>query len=401
MDVLGLMNGIGVIIDDEIFDTDANIQGIVKQIEKLSIPLVKYSSTPSDEVISNIQDVSFLILDWRLIKGSIDDSDISQGVVIPDELQEDNALANLEFLEKVVSQCYNPIFIFTNETAENIKDQVYEKFGFSEDKPNNFFIHSKVDLMNEGEFVSKISEWIEKNPSIYVLKQWEKEYRKGKYQLFTDFYKINELWPNVIWKTFTEDGGNVSQDLNEFIYRNLYSRIAPYTFDDKVLNPAGAPVPTKSELRTVLEGERFLKNERLDFKEIKTGDIFLVHKDDGNDEYWLNIRAQCDLVRHKEGNPELYLIKGSVLIQNDNGKIKDVSFNKGEYIEKANQSIVPFIDGGKILEFLYRDLTIMKWNDIKDKRVGRLLPPYITKIQQKYALYMQRQGLPKIPDEAI
>jgi hypothetical protein len=30
-----------------------------------------------------------------------------------------------------------------------------------------------------------------------------------------------------------------------------------------------------------------------------------------------------------------------------------------------------------------------------------LLPPFITRLIQKYAAYMQRQGLPRIPEEAI
>ena len=59
-----------------------------------------------------------------------------------------------------------------------------------------------------------------------------------------------------------------------------------------------------------------------------------------------------------------------------------------------------FVDG-KILSFSLRKLSIKKWNEIKDNRQGRLLPPYITKIQQKYSAYIQRQGLPSIPKEAI
>ena len=43
----------------------------------------------------------------------------------------------------------------------------------------------------------------------------------------------------------------------------------------------------------------------------------------------------------------------------------------------------------------------MQWNNIKDNRIGRLLPPYITRVQQKYAHYLQRQGLPRIPKQAI
>ena len=70
-------------------------------------------------------------------------------------------------------------------------------------------------------------------------------------------------------------------------------------------------------------------------------------------------------------------------------------------LEKINHAVVAFLDDGKIIEFKFSDFEIKEWDDIKDSRVGRLLPPYINRIQQRYSLYMQRQGLPRIPDDAI
>ncbi len=75
-------------------------------------------------------------------------------------------------------------------------------------------------------------------------------------------------------------------------------------------------------------------------------------------------------------------------------------FESGEFREKINCCYVAFVQGN-ILHFNLKELNIMHWNDIKDKRIGRLLPPYITRVQQKYAHYLQRQGLPSIPKQAI
>jgi len=41
-----------------------------------------------------------------------------------------------------------------------------------------------------------------------------------------------------------------------------------------------------------------------------------------------------------------------------------------------------------------------QYRNLKEYRIGTLLPPFITRLVQKYALYMQRQGLPRIPEEA-
>jgi len=48
-----------------------------------------------------------------------------------------------------------------------------------------------------------------------------------------------------------------------------------------------------------------------------------------------------------------------------------------------------------------KDMIQPKWSEYKARRIGRLLPPYITRLQQKYAFYLQRQALPAIPEKAM
>ena len=67
-DVLKLFSGIGVVIDDSIFDTRKILNGIQKITESLSksnVPLLKYNELP-DDVISQFHSISFVILDWNL-----------------------------------------------------------------------------------------------------------------------------------------------------------------------------------------------------------------------------------------------------------------------------------------------------------------------------------------------
>ena len=45
------------------------------------------------------------------------------------------------------------------------------------------------------------------------------------------------------------------------------------------------------------------------------------------------------------------------------------------------------------------DLEILSFNAWKGKRIGRVLPPYITKIQQKCAVNMVREGVAPLPKE--
>ncbi len=397
MDIRKLMSGIGIIIDDEIDQKDANVQKIVDQIEEARIPLLKYSSLLEDDVISHLHSISFLILDWRLIKDEIDDDFIIEGFKIPEGIKDNNKESNLEFLRKVSDNCYNPVFIFTNESIDEINEIINGEFGFSDEKPNNFFIMSKSELEESGQFLKKIESWITKNPSIYLLKEWEMQYKRGKFELFTQFYKYSSYWPNILWKNFNDDGANPSIELNELIIRNLKSRMVPYEFDKEVLEEKIENLSPK-ELCDVLEGERYIPVEFLDEKEISTGDLFKSEQDN-EIKYFLNIRAQCDLARDK--NPKLYLLKGKVLTRSESGKFDNFNEDYGMFMEKVNNCIIPFIDCGAVIEFKLAELKVETWNSMKKQKIGKVLPPYITKIQQKYAAYHQRQGLPRIPSEAI
>lgn len=388
MSMEDLFTGAAVVIDDEVHDPSKNINKIIDQIESAYIPVLKYSSLPENEFISHFRNLSFLLLDWDLVGVA--------GVSIPDSIINEN----IEFITELNKACFCPIFIFTNEATETIKTRLIEEGLISDGKPSNIFILSKSDLQADGSMFSKINEWLKSTPSVYVLKEWEKEYHNCKTKLFSELHSIHPSWPTVMWKNFEADGANKSLEMGELISRNLHSRMTPFEFKNDILEK-DTNVP-RDELRKVLEGERFLKSKSLHKEDLGTGDLF---KDEYQDNdatkvrYYLNIRAQCDLVREK--SPKLFLLSGYILEQKQNGKIQNISFNQGQYLEKPNHAVVAFLDGGKIIEFKFDEFSIRAWSGIKTKRIGRLLPPYINKIQQRYSLYMQRQGLSRIPDAAI
>ncbi len=400
MNIEKLFSGVAVVIDDEVNDSSSNINKIVAQIESAKIPVLKYTSLPEDDIVSHFQNLSFLLLDWRLIKDSVSSEELEEGVRIPQGLQEYDATENLKFIENLNRNCFCPVFLFTNEDTSSIEDQLQQKGLIYENRPSNLFVKSKSDLQNNGDLFKKVSDWLKETPSIYVLKEWEKEYQNSKTKLFSELHSINPFWPTIMWKNFEADGANKSIEMGDLISRNLHSRMTPFEFENDILKKE-SDVPI-NELRKVLEGERFLKHTSLHDGDIGTGDLFkeeFQENDETKVRYYLNIRAQCDLLR--ESDPDLFLLSGYILEQNANGKIKNISFSKGQYLELPNHAVVAFLDDGKIMEFKFGNLEIKSWSAIKTTRIGRLLPPYIYKIQQRYSLYMQRQGVPRIPDAAI
>jgi len=402
--MLDLFKGVGVIIDDALEPKKPNkadvIWKIKKHFEDKHIPILPYSELPSYENVKNFNTISFLLLDWDLYG-----SKIELGVSKPQTAADDN----IEFIKQFNSICFAPIFIFSNENTNDIKNKLQQSGLYCTTKSNHIFVESKSNIKQAKILFSKIKIWIQKTPSMYVLKEWEKSLSKAKHDLFWDFYSTNPNWANILKETFNSDGTDENYELCALIYKNLIARTEFPIFEKKILNKNTKNI-LKDDLRKVLECERYLKKEKLS-KIPATGDIFKEEYLENSDlkyKYWINIRPDCDFIRDAKNGKDvkLYCLKGRLVNENNinkkqNSIIFSVTNGNGTFEEKINHIFVAFVDDGKIIEFLFRDIEIKKWNDIKNKRIGRLLPPYITRLQQKYSFYLQRQGLPAIPEKAI
>lgn len=82
------------------------------------------------------------------------------------------------------------------------------------------------------------------------------------------------------------------------------------------------------------------------------------------------------------------------------GANRKVRLSSGELIEKEKESIVTCINGKKAIRFEF-DIIIRDYDSVKDKRIGRLLPPYITRVQQKCSKHIIREGVTRNPKEVF
>lgn len=391
MEIGDLFAGIAVIIDDEIGIKHAKINDLISQLEDRKIPCLKSKELLEIESIRHLGNASFLILDWKLKQ--IDFSDVIEGVTIPPTVSDISIGETIDFLKTLTECFFSPIFIFTDEDKQVVIDKLRENNLYQDQTPNVILVKNKDELIGDKDVFSQIREWLMKNPSIYVLKKWEAEYQNAKNDLFLNFYKRSPLWPKVLWKAYLEDGIDASRGIVEVITKNVSSRMAAFDFEKSLLEDV-TEFDRPTEVRSVLEGERFIRVDQLKANEIFTGDIF-IKAENPVWKYLINIRAQCDL----RDNPELYCLRGRVVDEGQINSKDGIPFKEGEFREKKNQAIVSCIDNGKIIEFSFRDLKIEKWNSLKNYRIGRLLPPYITRIQQLFGLYFQRMGLPRTPEE--
>ena len=124
MNIEELFSGIGMVVDDQVYNQDSSdkIIRIVENLESKGFPLVKYADVPNVSLV-NIAKFSFVLLDWELV--SISDE---EGNPIPhaSELEKSARASLLQFIKRILKDCYLPIFIFSNSGVEDIKKELQD-----------------------------------------------------------------------------------------------------------------------------------------------------------------------------------------------------------------------------------------------------------------------------------
>ena len=93
----------------------------------------------------------------------------------------------------------------------------------------------------------------------------------------------------------------------------------------------------------------------------------------------------------------MYCVEGKVMSDLELSK----KYDNGHFPERVWESVAFSVYDRKSLRFDFRRFRVEKFSELRDQRIGRLLHPYLTRIQQRFALYLQRQGLPRIPEAAV
>ena len=387
--------GIAVVIDEKINEeidiTDSTVlpmDPISKVIERIEdewhLPFYRSDKMPREETWPHLlKAASFVILDWKLWPSGAD------------QLRRKIIEVHIEFLRSAKNY-FVPVIIFTNENKDEIVDELPRCVYQNESKQKNFvFIKNKSMPVPEQPLdFDDIKDWVKMNASVYAMKVWEQAFHKAKVELFSSMYTRSPDWPRVFWKGYEEDSVDPSSSLTNLVNENLMGRMQTDAFEDEILKSEFVDVG-KEELRQLIGEASFRSKKTLPDNEIRCGDMF---KQSEEDTFLLNLRPDCDSIprgHNKIKSVKLYCIRGKTI------KDSEREYLHGQLVERISESIVFSIYEGKTVKFNFRDLHIKKFSEIEGDRIGRILHPYITRIQQRYALYLQRQALPRIPEEAI
>ena len=390
MELKSLMSGIAVVIDNAlqnaVTDEDSKDEDrdlIVKIVERISqewsLPFYMTNKMPPEEIWPNLlQAASFILLDWKLWKTGAD------------ELEKAGVKENIQFLDQA-KDYFVPVFIVTNESPEDIKDELPPNIN-REGAP--VFIQAKSSLLSMDSLDFRaIEDWIRKNASVYAMKTWEQVFHAAKKELFSSMYEKSPDWPRVFWKAYQDDTVDPSSSLTHLINDSLQGRMRTNAFEEEILTGPHAEVPREDLLALI--GETSFQGT-LSGHEIRCGDLF----QSSEKRFLLNLRPDCDCVP-RSGQVidavRLYCVEGKEMRDDE---LRD-QYRNGHFDERVWESVAFAACNGKSVRFNFKKLRVKRFVEIKDKRIGRLLHPYLTRVQQRYALYLQRQGLPRIPEGAI
>ena len=396
MDLKDLMAGIAVVIDDALDQeaptsdngdrTKDRISDIVRLFQqKWSIPFYKASKMPPDHIWSSLlESASFVLLDWKLWPDGAS------------ELEKYMIEKHRRFLQKA-KEFSVPVFIFTNENTDDIEDELRTIYQGQTLKKSFVFVQRKDDLFsNDSLNLDPVHKWIKENASVYTLKKWDQLFRVARKSLFRSMYAISPDWPRIFWHAYQRDGVDPSFGLTQLISDGLWGRMQTNAFTPEVLGSSNNDdlQVQRDDLRALIEATTFRATAAED--DIRCGDLFKLHRR----KFLLNIRPDCDCIPRDglgRNNVDLYCIEGKKIRES---KLTD-AYRRGHFRERSDQSIVFAATEGKSIRFRFKNLRVKTFGELQDQRIGRLLHPYLTRIQQRYALYLQRQGLPSVPAGAV
>lgn len=428
---MGKLNcrGIGVVIDDKVplvgeedisendgveengsasnADAENNkkdlICDIVKELKKDGVPLIRYREIPRPNEWDNLVNVAFMLIDWALINPNLAVEDSSDDEDSSDEVDVDITLLAkpiCQFIQSVHRTAFAPVFVFSNQDEGEIKRTLTEN-GIVVDVPDAYvFVRPKqemvkLDVDGNIKLFNEINKWILATPAIRLFATWGNDVLTARNQMFAEFYDKGHNWPSLLWKAYKDDNDDPAHGLSQVMFDNLKARVR---CDLPEMPNVEHDEKSLTALKDVLALTVMLPTSVLPESQIGCGDLFTIK----SGKFWLVVSCDCDCIVHAGESAESTFVQ---VVKVDGGckpesiKMKARFSKTFGLLHQSNQSYL-FPIQGKCFSVVYSSFSTMPLSQLSvSKRIGRVLPPYITDVRQRIAQWNQRVGFPKIPAE--
>ena len=402
-----LIAGPVAFIDDDIFKSGTQAFQLLEEIRATGRPVAASKQLPSEpaEWFTHWQGLAFAVIDWDLTPSELGGG--SMGSAGGATLSAFRRKAMFEFIVSLMKHVYCPIFIVSAEDTDDIDRQVRAHKAFllkNGELDGRITIFPKdvvLDHLDE-----KVTEWVSTSPALSALTAWSREHDSAKNRLFVELNAEEPDWPLYIWKAAADDQIDPAYELATVISTNLVNRLNPVPFDADVMTQPLNGASGESR-RSVSQGRTSIAGDKLSDRMVLPGDIFKFDEDaDGG--VWINVSPACHTVGRlikkggvaqtdENGNElrepiRLHLIRGKRSARpTSENELRDMNSK-----DRSNSIVVHTVLGGDPYKFIFGDARIEAWEYIRKRRIARLLPPYVTRVQQLHAAYIQSEGLPMV-----
>ena len=380
------LSATALVIDDEIVDETSTISGIIAELERQGTLFIKRRELL--ESIDSISNLAFIILDWDLSKRE-EKEQLPECVSLGAALLENQKSKIRDFIQNVIDRYFVPIFIFTQENIESIQSYLAEQEPIKEaiDK-NRVYICSKNSLKNEQVIVS-LNDWLNNSMTVYTYKIIEEAIENAKHRYFNEMFVCDLNWPCLVYQTLNADNPvDINSDFQEFLLTSFTSTINPIRFNSAGFEKAVNLEP--AEVIKIFGKIKFLSYEGQAEVGLHSGDIY-ANSDGEKNEYLINVSAACDM-----RNKRCYFVTGEEM---SHPRKHDIVYTYTVKRILDNQGIEFHLNDAQLLDITDVNEIILDYNgEVKQyKRIGRLLNPYISALQNKYSDYITRVGALKEP----
>lgn len=392
-------NSTALIIDDQIYDLRTRINKLKTDFEKKGISFVCYDNIPDNSLWASFDSLSFVIVDWSFNRKAID------GVELGPELIREQQQEVVQFIEFLINRYFMPIFIFSQEHISPIKDTLAHNSSIKTAMEKKQIVIKSKKKLSASTVEDIICEWCKYNPAVYTLKILDTSLQKARQNLLSTLNAYDNEWPLIVYQTLKKDESvEINEEFSEFLLNALIGRIPSILYDESIMGEK-LKKKNRTELIELYSKAKVVSYDQGQPLGLHTGDIYEYIDNSTQAKYYIvNITARCDLRKKK-----MLLLKGRPITLRD----KDFDPNYG-LIERKTSALVPSFLGNECVEFRYDSYFTKKLvpsstelligeNQDKKKyiRVGKLVHPYITLLQEGYSHFICRHGMTRHPDEVF
>ena len=390
--ILEHLRGPVVVIDNKVKDPSSSVRPIVDDLEAAGVLVLAMSEAPDARFEQSLAHCALIVLDWDLL-------DLDPGVAAPAGLKEENDRSQCELVDRLLKLSPNSVFIVSADSPDDIRRKL-ASFGLGASKMLRVSVTSKADYTS-GSVLAQLEAVLRSHAGTFALSRWDVAYDLGRREFFGEIQEIAPDWAPVLWAAFGSDSVAPDKDFAEVIARNILNRMRPVDFETDATGTAS----DMDSVRRIIHRSSVIPASSLNPMQLSPGDIYVSAAEDMPPaQIHICVSADCDLARRPGADSSevvsvpAILLKAKLIAPSEYRRERGVLRVNGDRDSSRMAILEVLTEGADPYRVLYSSWEVISLPSVELVRIGRLLDPYTTLLQEGFGAFLHRRGLPHLPD---